>query len=188
MATSGSKPSGALDPSVWVEAQRRNFEAFTNAGQIVADSMRDVAERQASMMQEAMRGLWGEMQQIGSKGAAPAQPGDQLERLRAAYERVTAQVQEISSVLLKAQAQAMEVLNRCAAANMEQLKDIAPDLAALQKAATEAMQAATAQVSGAIEEMRRRMSALEAETRSAMASASAQAPSPPPSKPAGGKR
>ncbi len=168
MATSGSKPSGALDPSIWVEAQRRNFEAFTSAGQIVADSMRNIAERQAAMMQDAMRGLWGEMQQMGSQGATPAQPGNQLERLRAAYERVTAQVQEISNLLLKAQAEAMEVLNRCAAANMEQLGQLAPDLAAMQKAATDAMQAATAQVSGAIEEMRRRMAALEDESRKVM--------------------
>jgi chromosome segregation ATPase len=185
MATTGPKPPAALDPSIWVEAQRRNFEAFTSAGQIVADSMRVVAERQAAMMQDAMRGLWGEMQQLGSQGPKAAEPTDQLDRLRAAYERVTSQVQEISGVLLKAQSEAMEVLNRCAAANMEQLSHMAPDLAAMQKAATDAMQAATVQVSGAIEEMRRRMTSLEDESRKAMGGG----PSPtfPPAKPAGGK-
>jgi hypothetical protein len=184
MAT-GPKPPAALDPSIWVEAQRRNFEAFTSAGQIVADSMRVVAERQAAMMQDAMRGLWGEMQQLGSQGPKAAGPTDQLDRLRAAYERVTSQVQEISGVLLKAQSEAMEVLNRCAAANMEQLSHMAPDLAAMQKAATDAMQGATVQVSGAIEEMRRRMASLEDETRKAVGGS----PSPtfPPAKPAGGK-
>ena len=93
-------------------------------------------------------------------------------------------MQEISGVLLKAQSEAMEVLNRCAAANMEQLSHMAFDLAAMQKAATDAM-AATVQVSGAIEEMRRRMISLEDESCKAMGGS----PSPtfPPAKPGGGK-
>jgi hypothetical protein len=170
----GTAPAG-FDPSVWMEAQRRNVEAFTSAGRIVADSMRVVAERQAAMMQEAMSELWGEMQSAGKGGqrqqAATAGPQEGVERMRAAFERVTSQVQEISGVLLKAQGEAMQVLNACATANMQDLGKMAPDLAAMQKAAAEAMQAATAQVTAAVEEMRRRMGELESETRAAMAGA-----------------
>jgi hypothetical protein len=182
-ASSEQKPGGGggtgaapFDPSVWMEAQRRNVEAFTNAGRIVADSMRVVAERQAAMMQEAMSELWGEVQAAGKGGGAAArqqQAGTQdgVERMRAAFERVTSQIQEISSVLLKAQGEAMQVLNACASANMQDLGKMAPDLAAMQKAAADAIQAATAQVTAAVEEMRRRMGELEGETRAAMAGA-----------------
>ena len=157
-----------FDPSAWVEAQRRNLEAFTSAGQIVADGMRAVAERQAAMVQDAMHELWGEMQNLGKGAARPAGPADQLDRMRHAFERVLAQVQEISNVLLKAQAEAMDVLNRCATANMEAFGGMAPDLAKLQQSAVGAMQSATSQVTAAIEEMRRRMSELEGETRQAV--------------------
>jgi phasin protein len=162
-----SNTTPPFDPSAWVEAQRRNLEAFTSAGQIVADGMRAVAERQAAMVQDAMHELWGEMQSVGRGGAKPAGPADQLDRMRHAFERVLGQVQEISNMLLKAQAEAMDILNRCATANMEAFGGVAPDLAKLQQGAVGAMQAATSQVTAAIEEMRRRMSQLEGETRQA---------------------
>lgn len=164
-----------FDPNAWVEAQRRNFEAFTSAGQIVAESMRSVAERQAAMMQQAMHDLWGEMQAVGTGGASAARPGDQLGRMRTAFERVVGQVQEISDVMMRAQAQAVEVLNRCAAANAESFGGVAPDMVALQRTSAEAMRTATTQVAAAIEEMRRRMTDLEGETRQAMGGAAAGA-------------
>lgn len=173
MATDNPKTPIPFDPAALIDAQRRNFEAFTNAGQIVADSMRTVAERQAAMVQEAMQGLWGEMRSAGSGTAQPAQAADQAERMRAAFEKVMTQVQEMSGVLMQAQAEAMTVLNGCAAANMEQFGKMAPDLAALQRAATDAVQAATTQVSAAVEEMRKRMTELEGQTRQATGAAMA---------------
>ena len=176
MATDNPKTPIPFDPTALIDAQRRNFEAFTNAGQIVADSMRTVAERQAAMVQEAMHGLWDEMRSAGQGGGAAgraAQPTDQAERMRAAFEKVMTQVQEMSGVLMQAQAEAMTVLNGCAAANMEQFGKMAPDLAALQRAATDAVQAATTQVSAAVEEMRKRMTELEGQTRQATGAAMA---------------
>jgi phage tail tube protein FII len=173
VATDNPKTPIPFDPTALIDAQRRNFEAFTNAGQIVADSMRTVAERQAAMVQEAMQGLWGEMRSAGSGTAKPAQAADQAERMRAAFEKVMTQVQEMSGVLMQAQAEAMTVLNGCAAANMEQFGKMAPDLAALQRAATDAVQAATTQVSAAVEEMRKRMTELEGQTRQATGAAMA---------------
>lgn len=174
MADSTAKTPGMFDPEKLMAAQRRNFEALTNASQIVADGMRVCAERQAAMVQEAMRGLWGEMQNSG--GRAPAgDPAEQLARMRAAFDRVLAQVQELSQLLLKVQSEAMSVLNACAAANMEQLGGMTPDLARLQKMATEAMETASRQVSAALDEMRARMTDLQSETKNAMGGGAAAA-------------
>ena len=181
MASGDPKSPMPFDPSALIEAQRRNFEAFTNAGQIVADGMRTVAERQAAMVQEAMQDLWGEIRTAGASGGGGArapQPADQVERMRAAFEKMAGQVQEMSGVLMKAHGEAMGVLNACAASNMESLGKMAPDLVAMQKAATEAVQNATAQVSTAVEEMRRRMAALEGETREAAGKAAGAAAAP----------
>ena len=170
MAESTSKTPSLLDPEVLLAAQRRNFEAFTSAGKIVAEGMRTYAERQAGLMQEAMRNLWGEVQ-TGSRASATADPTDQQARLRAAFDKVLSQVQELSQGLLKAQSEAMAVLNDCAAANMKALGGMAPDFVAMQKAATEAMQAVSRQTAAAIEEMRKRMMALQEETRQAVGTA-----------------
>ena len=69
MAESTSKTPSPFDPEALLAAQRRNVEAFTSAGKIVAEGMRTYAERQVSLMQEAMRDLWGEIQ---TRGSAPA--------------------------------------------------------------------------------------------------------------------
>jgi hypothetical protein len=197
VAADRSKKSNPFDPQALLEAQRRNFAAFTNAGQIVADGMRTYAERQIGMVQEAMSNLWSELQSSAQKPQAPSTPVDQLDRMRAAFERVMAQVQELGNLLLKVQSDAMAVLNECAAKNLEAIGASAPELADLQRRAQEAFEAATRQTTSVIEEMRRRMASLEEETRKATvaspaaasaataptvaaAAASRPAPAPPP--------
>jgi hypothetical protein len=170
MAENTPKTPGTFDPEALLAIQRRNVEAFTSAGKIVAEGMRTYAERQAGMMQEAMHNLWGELQ-TGSHAPRTGDPADQHARLRAAFDKVLSQVQELSQSLLKAQSEAMAVLNDCAAANMKAFGGMAPDFAAMQKAATEAMQTASRQATAAIEEMRKRMIALQEETRQAMGTA-----------------
>lgn len=167
MAADRSKKPNPFDPQALLEAQRRNFAAFTNAGQIVADGMRTYAERQIGMVQEAMSNLWSELQSSAQKPQAPAAPVEQLDRMRAAFERVMAQVQELGNLLLKVQSEAMAVLNECAAKNLEAIGASAPELADLQRRAKEAFEAATRQTAAVIEEMRRRMASLEEETRKA---------------------
>ena len=103
MAESPSKTPGTFDPEALLAAQRRNVEAFTNAGKIVADGMRTYAERQVSLVQDAMRDLWGAIQTGGRAPATAADPAGQLARMRAAFDRVLAQVQEVSQLLLKVQ-------------------------------------------------------------------------------------
>jgi hypothetical protein len=70
----------------------------------------------------------------------------------------------------------MAVLNDCAAVNMKALDGTTPDHAAMQKAAAEAMQAATRQVSATIEETRKRLTMVQAEAEETLDSVG---PSPP---------
>ena len=166
MAETASKTPGpgAFDPEALLAVQRRNVEAFTEAGKIVADGMRGYAEGQVGLMQQAMRDLWGAIQTGGGIPARAADPSDQLARMRAAFERVLAQVQELAGLLLKAQGDALAVLNEAATANARALGGAAPQLAEMQKAVLEAMQDASRQVTAAVEEMRQRMGGLQEET------------------------
>ena len=60
------------------------------------------------------------------------------------------------------------MLTASAAANMEALGGMAPDLVGLNKTATEAMQTASRQVAAVVDELRKRMADLQAETQQAM--------------------
>ena len=165
MAENTSKTPSPFDPEALLAVQRRNVEALTSAGKIVAEGMRTYAERQVSLMQDGMRNLWGEIQTRGSATAA-ASPSDQLTRMRAAFDRVLGQVQELSQVLLKAQSDALAVLNDAAVANAQALGGAAPNFAEMQKTVTEAMQNVSRQVTAAVEEMRKRMTDLQEVYRS----------------------
>ena len=168
MAKSPSKAPGTFDPEALLAAQRRNVEAVANAGKIVAEGMRTYAKSQVDMMQGAMRDLWGAIQIGGQVPARAADPSDQLTRMRAAFDRVLVQVQEVSQLLLKVQAEALGVLNDAATANAQALGGAAPNFAEMQKTVIETMQNASRQVTTAIDEMRKRMSDLQDETRQAM--------------------
>jgi hypothetical protein len=170
MSENTPKPSATFDSEALVAVQRRNVEAFTSAGKIVAAGMRTYADRQASMMREGLHTLWSELQTDG-RALMTGEPSGQQARVRAAFDQVLGQVQELSQGLLKAQSEVMAVLNDCAAANMKALGGMAPDFVAMQKAATEAMQAVSRQTAAAIEEMRKRMMALQEETRQAVGTA-----------------
>lgn len=171
MADDKSKTTNPFDPQTLLEAQRRNLDAFTNAGQIVADGMRTYAERQVAMVQESMQSLWRELQANAQKPQTAAAPAEHIERMRAAFERVVAQVQELGNLLVKVQTEAISVLNECATKNFETLGGAAPEFAALQKKAKDAFEAATRQTSAVVDEMKKRMATLEAETKQATAAA-----------------
>ena len=175
MAAEKPKTPSLFDPEALMEAQKRNFQALANAGNIVADGMRSYAERQVAMVRESMGHLWSELQSVGKK--TPAAPTDQLERMRGAFEKVVAQVQELGQHMLEVQSQAMAVLNECATKNLEVLGTSAPELAALQQKAKSAFEHASQQTSAVIDEMKKRMATLEHETTAAvMPKATAAAP------------
>ena len=166
MAAEKPKTPSLFDPEALMEAQKRNFQALANAGNIVADGMRSYAERQVAMVRESMGHLWSELQSVGKK--TPAAPTDQLERMRGAFEKVVAQVQELGQHMLEVQSQAMAVLNECATKNLEVLGTSAPELAALQQKAKSAFEHASQQTSAVIDEMKKRMATLEHETKAAV--------------------
>jgi hypothetical protein len=170
-------------PDALLEIQRRNIDAITNAGQIVADGMRLAAERQASMMQEAMNEFWGE---AGQAAAAGRPPTAQLEHVRGAFEKSMARMQELSELLLKVQGDVLAVLNACTAANMQALTRLgAPAFGAAYGQSTETVEQARRQAAAAVDELKKRMSDLERATKEA-AQASAASTEEPSARRSGG--
>lgn len=173
MAAGKSKSTGMFDPEALIEAQKRNFQALADAGNIVADGMRSYAERHLAIARDSVAQLWSELQGIG-KGK-PAAPTDQLTQMRSTFEKVVAQIQELGQHVLDVQSQALAVLNECATKNLEALGHAAPELAELQQKAKQAFEQATHQTSVVIDEMKRRVASIEE-----MAKAEAAAPAPKP--------
>ena len=170
----------AFDPGKLIELQRRNLEAFMSAGEIVSGAMRAVAERQVMMMRDAMSLMseeWHKATQVPSSPQAAS--GEHFERVRATFEDVMRQFQDMSSLLMKSQAEAINVMNHCAKMNMEPFAQVAPGLVQMQETSREALRAAAAQVSSALSDLQART----AELRSLAARAQPQPPSAPAGRP-----
>lgn len=181
MAPAKPRQISPFDPQALLDVQRRNFDAFTKAGEIVAAGMRTYAERQAAMVQEGMRGFLGEVQAGAVEPKGVATPAEQAERMRAAFEKMLAQVQELSQLLIKVQSEALGVFNASVMRNLESLGTAAPDLADLQDRAKAAFEAANRETTAVVGEMKRRMATLEAEVGDV---ATPPAAEPAPRKPA----
>lgn len=165
MAPAKPRQISPFDPQALLDVQRRNLDAFTKAGEIVAAGMRSYAERQAAMVQEGMRGFLGEIQAGAAEPKGLAAPAEQAERMRAAFEKMLAQVQELSQLLIKVQSEAMDVFNASVMRNLETLGTAAPDFADLQDRAKAAFEAANRETTAVVGEMKQRMATLEVEVR-----------------------
>ena len=90
-----------------------------------------------------MRDLWGADPDQGQCQRCGTDPSDQLLGCAPPSTGSWRQVQELSQVLLKAQSEALAVLNDAATANAQALGGAAPNFAEMQKTVTEAMQNAS---------------------------------------------
>jgi hypothetical protein len=115
--TAGSdRPLPGFDPEAVIAVQSRYVEAWASAGQIMADAVRAVAQRQSELASAGIRDFWSDRQAMleGRPGERPP-----AEQLRSFYEQAFANFQELSGILIKAQAEAMGVLSSCATADPE---------------------------------------------------------------------
>jgi hypothetical protein len=112
----GDRPLAGFDPEAIIAAQSRYIEAWANAGQIMADAIRAVAQRQSELASAGIRDFWSDRRAMLEGRPAERQPAEQL---RSLYEQAFANFQELSGILIKAQAEAMGVLTSCTTAEAE---------------------------------------------------------------------
>lgn len=103
------RPSAASEPLL--EAQRRYFEAWRDAGQIMMDAMRTVMRRQAELTEEGIHEFWAEREaMLRAGGQGEYRPGEQIERLQARFQKAFGNYQELTEIVINAQSEAMRVL------------------------------------------------------------------------------
>jgi hypothetical protein len=103
-------------------AQQRNIDAFASASQIVVDGVKAMAQRQSEMMQASVDQFVAAGQ--GTK-TLDFQPGDQIANARSWYEAAVNHAKELVEIAMKAQGEAVDVLTKCAMANIDDMKSLA---------------------------------------------------------------
>jgi len=114
------------DAEAMMAAQRRNLEAMTNAGQILADGARSFAQRQSEIVQARM----SDFNAKAGNYMKPQQPDaaaveDRVADAKSAYEQAVSDSRELMEIVTKAQADALRVVNQCVLSNLEEMKKLA---------------------------------------------------------------
>ena len=114
-----------LDAETVMAVQRRNIDAMQNAGQILADGARTVAQRQSEMVQARMSEMSAQAETMMRPDAYKA--GEftaPIEQAKTSYERMLTDARELMEIMTKAQTDAMQVVNQCVLANLEEMKKL----------------------------------------------------------------
>ncbi|WP_027135232.1 phasin family protein [Geminicoccus roseus] len=117
-------PAPKFDADLFAAAQKRNVEAFTGATQIFADGMRTLAQRQSEIAQASMKQFMADSQAFLTTKPTEVKPADVAGKVKTAYESAIANVQELGNIVVKAQTDALNVLNNAAVANFDDMKKV----------------------------------------------------------------
>lgn len=116
-------PMKPVDPEAVMAAHRRNLDAMTRAGQILADGARSFTQRQSEIVQARMNEFGSKAEsymKTQKAGDVDVQGG--VEDAKSAYEQAVADARELMEIVAKAQADALQVVNQCMLANLEAMK------------------------------------------------------------------
>lgn len=105
-------------------AHQRNIEALSAANRIAMEGAQTVAKRHMELMQQTMTELTDTLRGLASPGAPQEKAAEQAELLKRAYERAVANTKEMADVITRANAEAVELLNKRIAEAMDEVKTL----------------------------------------------------------------
>jgi phasin family protein len=112
-----------FDMDALMAAQRRNFEAITEANQIAARGMIEVVKRQNEILQDSMS-EWQENLQRAMSGKLEFDSEQQSDQLRDAIEHAVANMRELAELSGKHQSESFAVMYRLVQDNMAEITEL----------------------------------------------------------------
>ncbi len=122
MMGSVQSPS-AFDMKAMMEAQRKNFQAITEANQRAFQGWQSLAQRQAEMVSQFVQDNSGLARETMSEGTPQEKFSKQAEIIKSAYEKSILNTQELGEMMRKVTMETAEVLNRRVVANLSEIKN-----------------------------------------------------------------
>ncbi|HEY5090301.1 MAG TPA: TIGR01841 family phasin, partial [Polyangia bacterium] len=107
------------------DANRRNMEALTAANRVAVEGAQAVARRHVEIMQQAMTEMTDGVKALSSTEAPQARAAKQAELVKQGYQRAVSNMQELSDLIQRSNAEALNVLNRRFTEAMDELKALA---------------------------------------------------------------
>jgi phasin family protein len=113
-----------IDPNQWAETYQRNLEAMNRASQAIATGVQAYAEKQAAMLQASMDRAQEAIKEASETEDPSAKATRQLERAKAAYNKAVEDMNEISQIVAKTNAEATEAIEKRISESFEEIQNL----------------------------------------------------------------
>jgi phasin family protein len=111
-----------VDMNSMMETQRKNFEALSEANNLAMEGMQAVAQRQAEILRQGMEEMSTVMQQMMAAGAPQDRVAKQSEVMKSQFEKMVANMRELSEMLAKSNTEAADVLTKRISNQLDEMK------------------------------------------------------------------
>jgi phasin family protein len=113
-----------------IAAQRKNFDAFTQANQVAVDGIQALVKRQVEIASGAIEEASAALKELTAPGGAEEKLAKNAELAKTSYEKALAATRELAELVTKTQDEAFGVLNKRFTESFEEFKDFAAKRAA----------------------------------------------------------
>jgi phasin family protein len=106
-------------------ANRRNIEALTAANKVALEGAQAVAKRHMEIMQQTVSEMTAAMQALAAPEAPKARAARQAALAKDAYQHAVANLKELGDLIQRANADALELVNRRFSEALDEVKALA---------------------------------------------------------------
>ena len=111
-----------FDVEGFVASQRKNVEALTAANQLAFEGVQALVRRQAEIVRENVEELTKITRELTTAGSPEDKLVKQTQLAKEAFENALGHVRELTGMVQKSSSQAVEVLSRRVADNLDEVK------------------------------------------------------------------
>ena len=112
-----------IDIKTLMETQRRNMQAFSEAGQLAMGSWQNLARKQAEMMTRMVQDNSNIMQETLKEGTPEEKVARQAEVFKKAYEQSVLNSREMTELVIKSGKDTVDLINKRVSASINEIRD-----------------------------------------------------------------
>jgi phasin family protein len=130
-----SYKSPAFDMQSFLETQRKNIQAVTEAQQLAFQSLQAVAQRQGEIISQMVEDNSNLAREMMAEGTPEEKIAKNAQIFKSVYERTVENMQELSSMITSSGKEASKLINKRVSATMSEIQESLDKNQASKKAA-----------------------------------------------------
>ncbi len=117
-------PSMIPDPSALMAAHRRNMEVLAQANRLALEGAQAVGRRHMEIMQQTLSEFSEHMRELSATETPQAKAARQAELVKTSYEHAVANIRDLSELIQRSNAEALQVLSDRFRELMDEIKGL----------------------------------------------------------------